>query len=252
MTEIFFTILSGILVGFLFSFFGSGGSIFTVPVLVYLLGLEPKSAIASSLVIVCITALLSFFQHHKHGTVATRTGLVFAALSLFTSYLGARTSVFLTGQEQLLLFGLALMFSASLMIQKFFKHRHQPEVNKTPRWQLSILMGAGIGFLTGLIGIGGGLFIVPALHLAGLGIHAAMGTSLLVITVNALGGAMGYVGLASFSWTNIFFFLVGSLSASPIGAKAMQKLSPQKMRLGFAIFIFLTGIFIFAKNWKGL
>lgn len=252
MAEIFLTILSGIFVGLIFSFFGSGGSLFTVPVLVYLLGLEPKSAIASSLVIVGITALASFLQHYKHGTVAIKTGLIFATLSLLTSYLGARSSVFLTGTQQLLLFASILIFSASLMIRKFFKHQHVPELCKTPSWKLSVVMGAGIGFLTGLIGIGGGFLIVPSLHLSGLGIHAAVGTSLLVITINALGGTLGYLGLAHFSWTSIFFFLAGSLCASQIGVKAMQKLSPQKMRLGFAIFVFLMGIFILVKNCGGL
>ena len=252
MTEIFLTILSGIFVGFIFSFFGSGGSTITLPVLVYLLGLEPKSAIASSLVIVGITAFASFFQHHRHGAVAIKTGLIFATLSLLTSYLGARFSVFLTGSEQLLLFALVLIFSASLMIRKFFKHQNVPEFNKTPSWKVSILMGAGVGFLTGLIGIGGGFLVVPALHLAGLGIHTAMGTSLLVITINALGGTLGYIGLIPFSWTSILFFLVGSLSVSQIGVKSMQKLSPQKMRFGFAIFLLLVGIFIFIKNGKAL
>src|SRR3990172_1584828 len=178
-------------IGVSLGFFGGGGAILTVPLLVYVFGLPPKQAIASSLLVVASASGFAALQHGRAGNLRPRVALFFGAAGMAGAYLGARVAAFVAGEVLLLLFA-ALMGLTALAMWRGRSASAASAAREVSPGRL-VLQGLAVGSFTGLVGAGGGFLIVPALVLwAGLPMPAAVGTSLLVIVMNSLAGFAGY------------------------------------------------------------
>ena len=206
-------VAAGLLIGVLLGALGGGGSILTVPVLVYLLHQEPHAATAGSLLIVGITAAAGTIAHWRTGRVRLAPGIAFGVLGVAGSYAGTRLSSSVPPDLLLSLFA-GLMLAAAAMLRRRPGTAGQDERaggSTIVRRALTIIAAAtGVGLLTGFFGVGGGFVIVPALVLLlGFDMPAAVGTSLLVIAINsaaALAARLG--GPVSLDWALLAVFTV--------------------------------------------
>jgi len=185
-------------IGISLGLIGGGGSILAVPTLVYVMGVPPKSAIAMSLVIVGTVSLLGAVPHWKLGNVNLKTAIVFGLSTMLGAYGGARLATLpsITGTLQMLLFATMMLLAAIFMIRKKTTTEPVPPIQGVdltlyPKpvckycWLWLLTEGLGVGALTGLVGVGGGFAIVPALVLlANVPMKQAIGTSLLIIVLN--------------------------------------------------------------------
>ncbi|MBN1174012.1 MAG: sulfite exporter TauE/SafE family protein, partial [Micromonosporaceae bacterium] len=203
------TLGAGLLVGLVVGLLGGGGSILTVPLLIYLAGIPPKPAITASLFVVAATSLAGLVPHALAGRVRWRTGLLFAGTGMVGAYLGGRVAGWLPAPLLLGIFA-AMMAAASIVMLR--SPRHRPGTRSAGAegpWsrrfirRVAILAGQGfaVGVFTGLVGAGGGFMIVPALAVfGGLSMPAAVGTSLLVLTLQSLAGLGGHLHDSSPPW----------------------------------------------------
>lgn len=245
----FLTAFLASLMGFVMGFLGSGGSILTMPTLVYVLGFDPKNAIPLSLVIVGLTATMGFIQRLRQKMVDLTAGLFFGFTGIVGTFVGSRLSRFFTGAEQMILFAAVMMTAAFFMAWRGLKKSSlTPADPGKISYPLAVLLGGIVGMLTGLVGVGGGFLIVPALTSVGLGVPVAMGTSLMVIAFNCLSGILSYAGQTDIDWRTAALFLFFSGSASLAGARLAKNVDGKKMSLAFAVFIFLLGLAILYKN----
>jgi uncharacterized membrane protein YfcA len=150
------------LIGLALGLLGGGGSILTVPVLVYVLGVAAKPAIAMSLPVVGITSLIGALLHWRLGNVRVPTALTFGLVAMVGAFAGAKLAVFLSGGAQLALLSVVMLAAAASMLRG---NGREGEVAAPPRLALLLPMALGVGVLTGLVGIGGGFLVVPALVL---------------------------------------------------------------------------------------
>jgi len=237
----------GLLIGVSLGFFGGGGSILTVPLLVYVFGLEAKPAIASSLLIVGAASLSGAVAHWRAGNVELRTGLLFGAAGMAGAYLGGRAAAFVDGTLLLLLFAAMMLLTAVAM----WRGRRSvapaaPAARATARL---LAQGFGVGLLTGLIGAGGGFLIVPALALwAGLSMPAAVGTSLVVIVLNTLAGFGGYLTHVSVDLAIVSAVALTAAAGSVLGSRLARRIDPSAHRRAFAAFVALIGAFILVRE----
>ncbi|NLE88456.1 MAG: sulfite exporter TauE/SafE family protein, partial [Myxococcales bacterium] len=188
-------------IGLSLGLLGGGGSILTVPLLVYVLGVEPKAAIATSLFVVGVTSLAALLPHARAGAVRWRTGLVFGGAGMVGAYLAGHLADAIPGRLLLILFAALMLVTAVAMLWS----RAAPERKEMPRAELAVrkavLDGLVVGALTGLVGAGGGFLVVPALAMfGGLPMRAAAATSLVVIAMKSFAGFSGYLGHQSIDW----------------------------------------------------
>jgi uncharacterized membrane protein YfcA len=236
-----------ILIGVSLGFFGGGGSILTVPLLVYVFGLDPKQAIASSLLIVGAASLSGAIQHWRAGNIELRTSLYFGAAGMVGAHLGGRAGAYLDGTLLLLLFAAMMMITATAM----WRGRRVPKGATVGERSLGplIAQGFGVGLFTGLVGAGGGFLIVPALALwAGLPMPAAIGTSLVIIVLNSLAGFSGYVGHVSVSYGLIGGIAACAIAGSFIGTRLTRRVDPASLRRAFAGFVLAMAVLILVRE----
>lgn len=243
------TALLAALMGLVMGFLGSGGSILTVPTLVYVLGFDPKTAVPLSLVIVGFTALCGFTQRARQGMVSFKSGALFGATGVFGTWAGTKLSGLVTGKEQMVLFALVMVAASGFMLKRALT---PPCALKTacraPSVPRVLALGGIVGALTGLVGVGGGFLVVPALTSLGLDVAVAMGTSLMVITVNCVSGVLSYAGKCDFDWRVAGLFVLVSGTASFGGARLAKNVDGKKMSVAFAVFLLLLGTAILYKN----
>lgn len=241
--------LGALIIGLTLGLLGSGGSILTVPVLVYLLGEPEKLAIAESLLIVGSIALVGSIPHVLGRLIAWREVLLLGLPGLLGSWLGAYASRWILDAVQLGLLALVMLVAATLM------SRNTPLKTEVgiSSWQTA-LVGFGIGTLTGIVGVGGGFLIVPALVLlARLPIHRAVGSSLLIITFNSSSGLLKHISWLHergmvIHWGLVLPFIFIGILGSFAGHRAALRLSQPMLRRGFAGFLLLVGAFILWQN----
>lgn len=223
-----------LVVGFVLGLLGGGGSVLTVPILIYALHVPVKLAIATSLCVVGLVAFIGFLSHWRQKTVAPKVAFAFGPPAVVAAYAGAKIAKHVPPTAQLVLFAVVGLAGSVLMLRGTFRKStsavsDEYEFSADRRTLLLLaLEGLGVGLLTGLIGIGGGFLIVPALVLvAKLPMRLAIGTSLLVITMNALSGFAGNIGVVPIDWNLIVWFTAVAAVGSIIGS-AISKRAPQR------------------------
>ena len=240
-----------VVIGVSLGLFGSGGSVLTVPVLVYLLGQDEKTAIAGSLFIVGAIALAGSVQHIRAGVVRWQSVVWFGIPGMIGTWTGAELSVFLTGAMQLALFALVMLLASALILRPLRLTADGPGSSRAT-WKIAV-DGLVVGIVTGLVGVGGGFLIVPALVLlGGLTMHEAIGTSLVVIALKSGSGFIKYLdvlddqGLA-LDWNALTVVTVLGIAGSVAGGAAAARLPQQALRRGFGIFLLLMAVYILTR-----
>lgn len=241
------------MIGLSLGVMGGGGSILTVPIFVYVLGIDPKIAIAMSLPVVGATSLIGAVSHWRQGNVKVRTAAMFGLIAMAGAYAGARLSIFLSGSVQLILLAVVMLLAAVSMFRSARRDSRGAlkAVGENRRVGFGLLMpvALGVGLLTGLVGIGGGFLVVPALVLlAHVPMKQAVGTSLLVIAMNSLSGSLGYFGQFTMPWGFMFAFTAVAAAGILAGTRIVRFVPQAALKQGFAVFLVLMGTFIFYKN----
>jgi uncharacterized membrane protein YfcA len=233
------TLAAAVAIGLLLGLLGGGGSILTLPVLVYLAGQQPKSAITASLFVVAVTSAVALIPHARAGRVQWRTGLVFGTAGVVGAYAGGRLAAYVPSALLLAGFGLLIVAAAATMIRSC--RRPLRGASRTGRTPVLLALGAAVGLITGMVGAGGGFVIVPVLVLlAGLGMTSAVGTSLLVITLQSTAGLLGHLGHARVDWPLTLTITALAIVGSLLGARLADRIPAQLLRTGFGWF--LTGM----------
>lgn len=253
--------LLAIVMGFSLGLLGGGGSILTVPILVYILNVDPILATGYSLFVVGSTALVGGWRKYKQGLVVWKKGLIFAIPSLiavfFTRYtlvplipevIFSTSGFVLSKQIAIMIFFGIIMLLASYSMIRGNAVIHQEEATFNPFYLA--LTGLVIGVVAGLVGAGGGFLIVPALALlVGLPIKKAIGTSLFIIAIQSLIGFLGDIGAGqSMNWGFLLLFTAFSVVGMFLGIHATHFVAPGKLKKGFGWFVLVMGIFILLRE----
>ncbi|HEX7091549.1 MAG TPA: sulfite exporter TauE/SafE family protein [Longimicrobiales bacterium] len=246
-------VLLGLPVGLSLGLLGGGGSTLAVPIFVYMLGFGAREAIAMSLAVVGVTSLFGAAGHWRAGNVNLRVALGFGAVAMLGAYLGARLAVFFSPAAQLALFAVVMLVAAVFM---FWRRSPASSVegDVAPaaagmRLGLVALQGIAVGVLTGLVGVGGGFLIVPALVLLGrLPMKQAVGTSLLIIALNSTAGFYGYLGQVDVQWAFVGLFTAVTVTGILVGTSLVRFVSQEALRRAFAVFLVVMAGFILYQN----
>ena len=241
------------LIGLSLGLLGGGGSILTVPVFVYVLGYAAKPAIAMSLPVVGTTSLVGAVRHWREGNVNLRVALLFGVVAMLGSFAGARFAARVRGPLQLLLLGAVMLAAAASMLRRPRGLRDAEAVDAADASvhvrPLVYAVGLGVGFLTGLVGIGGGFLIVPALVvLAHVPMKQAVGTSLVVIAMNSAAGYTGYAGRVHVPWPLVAAFTAVAIVGIVIGTRLVRYVPAAALRRAFAVFLVLLGALVVWQN----
>ena len=236
------------LIGLSLGLLGGGGSILTLPILVYVLDVEPRTAIAMSLLVVGITSTSGALIHARGGRVRYRTGLVFGATAMAGAYAGGQVAHFLPASVLLTAFAAVMLVTSAAMMRGRRAPRPagvpaEPEVAKV------LAIGAVVGTVAGLIGAGGGFLIVPALALfGGLAMPEAVGTSLMVIAMQSFAGFAGHAGHVHLDVRLTLVVSASAVAGSLVGTQLGRGLSPEHLRRGFAWFVLAMALFLLTKQ----
>ena len=251
------------LIGLSLGLIGGGGSILTVPVLVYLFGIDAVTATAYSLFVVGATSLVGAFPKYKEGLVDLKTAVIFGAPSILAVYFTRAYLVpFIPDQvltvgdfeltKRLLLMGLfaLLMVFASISMIRNKKPVVQAAGGEPGfKYGLILLEGAVVGVLTGLVGAGGGFLIIPALVLfTGLPMKKAVGTSLLIIAAKSLIGFTGDLGSLQPDWQLLLIVTSIAIIGIIAGNRLARQIDGNKLKVGFGWFVLVMGIYILIKE----
>jgi uncharacterized membrane protein YfcA len=232
--------------GLALGLFGSGGSLLALPALVYGLGFDIKQGVVGSLVVVGVTAVIGAVSGLRRGEICVKNALSFMAASLPAGFGGAVVGRLMDPHWQSLAFaGLVILAGLRLALWRV------PERENTcnPRWLPLFLSGAGVGFLTGLLGVGGGFLIVPALViLGGIGVKMARGTSLLLIAANSAAAFGGYAGHVEVPWQPLLWAVAVSVPAGFGGAALARRLPTAILQRLFAWGLLALGVFLMIQG----
>ncbi|MDX3772764.1 sulfite exporter TauE/SafE family protein [Chromatiaceae bacterium AAb-1] len=244
-------LFSAIVIGICLGLFGSGGSILTVPVLLYLLNFPPQQAIASSLLIVALISLCISIPNLRQQLISWRHVIWFGIPGMLGTYGGAWVGTLADSRWQLLSFSLLMLTAAIMMWQA--KTTANPAIPAASKLRITA-DGLVVGLLTGFVGVGGGFLIVPALVLlGGLSLQAGIATSLIIITLKSLSGFAGYynamsANLSSFNWPVIATMVLAGVAGSYVGCRLGQKLPRQKLQRSFAIFLVIMALIVISQS----
>jgi uncharacterized membrane protein YfcA len=249
--DLMLAIPGAIAIGLSLGLLGSGGSILTVPVLVYLVGQDEKVAIAGSLFVVGSIALAGGLQFLRAGFIQWRSVLMFGVPGMLGTYLGAVLAAYVSGMMQLALFSLVMLVASWLMLRPLdLQHAAGRE---RAAWKIAG-DGLAVGVITGLVGVGGGFLIVPALVLlGGLSMHQAVATSLIVIALKSYSGFWKYLDVLEsqsleLDWKTLLIISALGIAGSFAGSKMARRLPQEKLKRGFGWFLIVMGIYILARS----
>ncbi len=241
-----------VLVGVALGLLGGGGSILTVPILVYGVGLETRPAIATSLVVVGVTSLAALAQRARSGLVDYRTGAVFGAAGMAGAYAGGRVASFVP--EWMLLVGFAgMMLATAIAMLRRRDDACDDDAAATGARALplgrTVAHGVGVGAVTGLVGAGGGFLTVPALALlGGMSMRRAVATSLLVISMKSFAGLAGYLGHVAIDWQLAGLVGVAAIGGSFVGSALAKKVPQRALRQAFGWFVVAMAVFMVGEQ----
>ncbi|MDB9447232.1 sulfite exporter TauE/SafE family protein [Anabaena sp. CS-542/02] len=246
-------------IGISLGLIGGGGSVLALPTLVYVMGIEPKSAVAMTLVIVGTVSLIGVIPHWKQGHVNLKTAFIFGSATMLGAFAGAKIAnlPFITGSLQMLLFAVMMLLASGLMIRRGAKSTaKQPDISEIYTkpickycWLWLVSEGLGVGILTGLVGVGGGFAIIPALVILGnIPMKQAIGTSLVIIAANAVSGFLGYWGEVSLDWNIITSFIIAASIGTVLGAYLSQYVDGKKLQKYFGYFLLGVAALILFQN----
>lgn len=228
--------LLAVAIGVSLGWLGGGGSILTVPVLVYVVGQSPAAAVTTSLAVVGLNAVFGSWLRWRNGTVQWRSALIFGGVGILGATLGSQFTHLVPGVILLVLFALLMLVVAGLMLRS----PKRPKVDQPiePSWLKVGLAGLGVGILTGFLGVGGGFLIVPALvMLVGLGMGEAIATSLPIIALNSAAGLAGHLGQGGLDWSVTLRFVALGAVGMAVGITLARRTSPEGLRRAFAWFV---------------
>jgi uncharacterized membrane protein YfcA len=251
MIEFLPALLGAIAIGLSLGLLGSGGSILTVPVLIYLLGQDEKTAIAGSLFIVGSIALAGGLQFLRAGFVQWRSVLLFGIPGMIGTWCGALLATWVPGVVQLALFALVMLVASFLMLRPFDLLDADGEARAA--WKIAG-DGLAVGVITGLVGVGGGFLIVPALVLlGGLSMHHAVATSLMVIALKSYSGFWKYLDVLEahgleLDWRTLAIVSALGIVGSIAGSRMARRLPQEKLKKWFGWFLVAMGLYILART----
>lgn len=243
--------LGAVAIGLVLGLLGSGGSILTVPILVYLADQPDKVAIAESLAIVGAIAAFGAMPYARQKLIDWRSVAYFGAPAIVGTYAGAALAEVVPGPVQLALFAVVMLVAAGLMLRS--KKKTDGTGERQAAWKI-LLEGLAVGVLTGLVGVGGGFLIVPALVLlGGLSMRMAVGTSLLIIAAKSAAGFYKYLDVLhaaamEVDWSLIGIFAAIGIVGSFIGNYAGSYVPQVKLKKGFAVFLLIMGTYILIRE----
>ncbi len=252
--------IGALIVGLVLGLIGGGGSILTVPLLVYFLGYNPVVATAYSLFVVGSSSMVGTYQKYKKGLVDFKTGLAFSFPSFIAVYLSRRYLVpsipdtlfnlgdyTLTKEMAIMIFFAIIMLLASFSMIK--KSKEKELISKQQPYYKTFIQGLIIGTITGLIGAGGGFLYVPALVLwANIPMKKAVGTSLVIVTINSLIGFTGDIQTLEIEWEFLLSFTFIAIIGIILGVFLSKFISGEKLKKSFGFFTLLMAIYIIYKE----
>lgn len=251
---------ASLLIGISLGLIGGGGSILTVPVLVYLFAISPTIAISYSLFIVGLTSLVGAFNNYRRGLVNVKTALLFGSSSITTVFIARKfiipflPDVFFTiGSFEVTHSLFVMVVFAILMVVasvSMIKSRSVESKNESKSGPLALVgYGVLIGLVTGFLGAGGGFLLIPALVIImKLPMKEAVGTSLLIIALNSLIGFIGDIGRHPIDWSFILVLSAIAIAGIFIGGYFNQKVNAVKLKKGFGWFVLIMGIYIIIRE----
>ncbi|MGW6982983.1 sulfite exporter TauE/SafE family protein [Streptomyces sp. NPDC054932] len=240
---------ASVLIGISLGILGGGGSILTVPILVYLAGMDTKEAIATSLFVVGVTSAVGLVPHARAGRVRWRTGLLFGTVSMVGAYGGGRLAEHLPGTVLLVAFALMMLATAAAMLRKSGEPKAAGPAHTEQPVTYVIAEGLVVGAVTGLVGSGGGFLVVPALALlGGLPMSVAVGTSLLVIAMKSFSGLAGHLSGVQIDWSLALMVTAAAVAGSLIGSRFTGRIPQDTLRKAFGWFVVVMGIFVLSQQ----
>ncbi len=253
------TVLCGLAVGFSLGLTGGGGSIFAVPLLIYVLGADVRSAVGISLAAVGATSAFGVVTRWRRGEIDYSTGLIFAAGGMSTTPLGTWIGERIPPVWTLTAFALLMIFVGIRMWKKqstgegYESNGGESRSRSLGSWLKLVGIGLGVGIFTGIFGVGGGFLIVPALVLfGGVSIHRSVGTSLLVIAMICLTGVASYLvsgdGLPAHLTV---VFVTGGCVGMLLGGVLKSRLSAARLTRVFAVAMWGIAVFMLVENFVG-
>ncbi|MEM7185514.1 MAG: sulfite exporter TauE/SafE family protein [Bacteroidota bacterium] len=250
--------LCALLIGVILGLIGGGGSILTVPVFVYLLSINPVTATAYSLFVVGVSALVGAFRNLQKGWVDVRTAIVFAIPAFIAVYIARKFALpaipdelfsvgdfLVTKSVGIMVFFAFIMLIASVSMIR--ERKGKADTSDSPRFNypMIVLEGLLIGFITGLVGAGGGFLIIPALVLlAKLPMKKAVATSLLIIAIKSLIGFLGDVQTMSIDWKFLLSFTLLSVIGIFIGVWLQKFIDGNRLKKAFGWLVLVMGVYI--------
>lgn len=235
-----------IVVGVTLGLLGGGGAILTVPMLVYVLGVDAKVAVATSLLVVAVTSVSGVTVHAMAGVVRWRVGLILGITGMVGAFVGGRLAGLVSGTVLLVAFG-ALMLVMSIAMMRG-RGNISSEESKVA-WGVLAAIGLAVGATSGFLGAGGGFLIVPALTLvARVPVRNAIGTSLFVIAMQTAAGFASHVMTTQLDWTLAFVVTGAAVLGSFAGAKLAHRVDPKQLRKGFGVFVLVMALFLLGKE----
>jgi uncharacterized protein len=224
----------------------------TLPILTYVAGMEPRSAIASSLLVVATTSAISALGHARAGRVRWRTALQVGGAGVLGSFLGSRLAAYLPSKLLMLLFAALMAATAVAMLRPRRSALGAPDQQAAPRdlaTTQALALGGGVGVLTGLLGAGGGFLIVPALVLlGGLRMPEAIGTSLAVIAMSSFAGLAARLDHVELQWRLTLMVTAAAVLGSFAGGALAGRFSEGALRRGFGVLVMVMAALVLGKE----
>lgn len=251
-----------IAIGLSLGLIGGGGSVLAVPIMVYVLGVPAKSAIAMSMFVVGTVSLIGVIPQWQQGNVNLKTFAIFTPAAMMGTYLGAKIAgmPWVSDTFQLVAFGIVMVVASVLMIRKsnrrplssvgaMARQEVQAHHGMLPNWLLIPLEGTVVGILTGFVGVGGGFLIIPALVLlGGIPMKEAVGTSLLIIAFKSAIGFAEYLNHVTLDWPLMITFTLAASVGMLGGAYLSRRIDARHLQKGFGYFVLAVAVFVLLKR----